>query len=267
MMKIAAAVCGLVMAIYAYVYHSFNAMGAPIRFADKSAYEAHIAHVYVLTSGQNSSEARDRKTAFQKYLKGVPFTEVHPNAHYIQNCSNPRITRRHQQCTAGHMTILQRIIANVTFPAESFSVIFEDDMCPSQLVGTGATMIRNIGRALGSSSKDVVAVNLGACTGRRVVERARAGFISADCHVLGGFGPCSQAWATTRAQAFRLLHLLRNNICNGFIDTILSSDAAERRYEQIACKNTFPVDGADAAPDCNGRLFHQCYRSSIINPT
>lgn len=267
MMKIVAAVCGLAMASYAYVYHRFNMTGAPVSFADKSTYEAHIAHVYVLSSGQNSPEAHHRKTAFQRYLNGVPFTEVHPNAHHIQNCSNPKITRRHQQCTAGHMTILERIIANTTFPAESFSVIFEDDMCPSQLVGTGATMIRNVGRALGSSSKGVMAVNLGACTGRRVVERARANFISADCHVLDGFGPCSQAWATTRAQAFRLLDLLRSNICKAPIDIILSSDAAERRYEQIACKSTFPVDGADAAPVYNGRLFHQCYRSSIINPT
>ena len=265
-MKLLVAVCVVITTLYACVYRQFNTTGAPVRFSDKSAHEAHISHVYVLSSGQDSPEARRRKAAFQKYLEGVSYTEVHPDVHHLQNCSNPRITRRHQQCTAGHMTILDRIIANTSSPPESFSVIFEDDMCPSQLVGTGAPMIQNVAKALARASKGVAAVNLGACNGKGTVERARAKFISADCHVLSGFGPCTQAWATTRAQAPTLLYILKKNICHGFVDLILSSNATERRYEHIACKDTFPANGAEASPDCNGRLFHQCYSSSIINP-
>jgi hypothetical protein len=265
-MKIIAATCVVTTALCTVVYHLFNTAGAPIRFDDTSAHEALIAHVYVLTSGQNSTEARTRKAAFQTYLKGVPHTEVHPDSRHLRNCRGSMISLRHQQCTAGHMAILDRIVANTSSPPGSFSVIFEDDMCPSQLVGTGATMLRNIARALASSSKGVMAVNIGACNGKGNVERARAKFISADCHVLGGFGPCTHAWATTRARAPKLLRTLRTNICKRPIDIILSRDSARRRYEHIACKGTFPVNGAGASPASKGRLFHQCFGSSIINP-
>lgn len=266
MMRFVAAACALALTLYAFCYLGFNRSGASISFLDKSARTAVVAHIYVLSSGQDSLEARNRKAAIQTYLEGVPFTEVHPDVRHLQKCTNLKLSFRHQRCTAGHMAILDRIVANTSSPAGSFSIIFEDDMCPTQLIGTGAAMVQNIARALAQTSEGVTAVNLGICNGKSSVERARAKLISADCHVLNRFGPCSQAWATTRAQAPKLLRALKKHICNYPIDIILSSDSANRVYEHIACKDTFPINGDASAPEYNGRLFHQCYGSSLINP-
>ena len=247
----------ILLTLFSLLHHHISTGGPHIVFGEGDGGSVDIAHVYVLAPAVLAPEARRRRKSYQKHLAGVPYTEVSPDMSLVPNCTG---AGKHLFCTAGHMAILAKIAANTTAPRGSFHVIFEDDMCPSPRVGSSHRMLRAIGMALARAAGDALAVNLGACTGRRVLEQARAALLDADCQVLEGFGPCTHAWATTPEHAGRLLGILRAGACSLPVDTIMTQDARRNRYQHVFCPGP-----ADAALAFSGNMVRQCGGASIIH--
>jgi GR25 family glycosyltransferase involved in LPS biosynthesis len=125
-------------------------------------------------------------------------------------------------------------------------------------------MLHAIGMALAKAAPDALAVNLGQCTGSRVLrKRVQAALLSTDCQVLENFGPCTHAWATTPAHAQQLLGIIQTDACRLPVDIIMAEDSHKNRYQHILCPNINPSH-ADTFSD---NMVRQCGSASIIRGT
>lgn len=252
-------ICAVALMALALLHLHLNSGGASLTLNDIDSASAHVAHVYVLTPSRDSPEAQRRQRAFRAYLLGVPFSAVHAAARLYPTCETDQRPNKIEN-TVGHMTILAQIAANTSGSPKSFHLIFEDDMCPTQLIGSGTEMIKNIEKVLSQTSENVLAVNMGACNGRRFIERARSLMLHPRCTLLDGFGPCTHAWALRQEHAQTLLNLVRTNACRAPVDLIISQLDTTHRYQHGFCRGVDAVH-EPGAPENRGTLISQCGKS------